>query len=207
MELTDVQVRSFTSADISGFLAYWYDGDPAFLSTLGVNLLKLPRRAKMREMLELNVARDSRGGKEQSALLAIALRGETIGVHEMTHLIARPGDGDRGFETGIMHAHLWTPEHRGQGIAIVSYVHAMRMFFDRFGLDAVLYESPAHNVAANRIKEKLGIQACGEGQIRWPLLAGPTRTVRYRVTLNDMPEIEKRMRSAWRERGHRVETC
>lgn len=207
MQLSDVQVRSFNSADINGFLAYWYDSDPAFLSTLGVSVMKLPRRAKMREMLELNVARDSQGGKEQSALLAVTLRGETIGVHEMTHLIERLGDEGRGFETGIMHAHLWRPEHRGQGIAIVSYVTAMQVFFDRFGLDAILYESPAHNVAANRIKEKLGIQACGEGRISWPILAEPTRTIRYRVTLNDMPEIEERMKLAWRERGYRVETC
>lgn len=206
MQLTDVQVRSFRNADINDYLAYWYDSDPAFLSALGVNPVKLPRRAKMLELLELTVARSLRGGKEQSAVLAVALRGETIGVHEMTHLIPRPSDENGGFKTGIMHAHFWKPEHRGQGIAIVSYVSAMRIFFDRFRLDAILYESPAHNVAANRIKEKLGIQACGEGQIRWPLLAGPMRVNRYCVTPNDMPKIEERMRFAWQERGHRLET-
>src|SRR5262245_20321330 len=129
MDLDDIQVRDFSREDIPGFLEYWYDSDPAFLTTLGINPARLPQRAKMQEMLALNVERSSCPGGEPSALLAIALCGTTVGVHELTHLQPRPGSHNvhgNGYASGIMHAHIWKPEHRGKGIAIVSYVRAMQ---------------------------------------------------------------------------------
>jgi RimJ/RimL family protein N-acetyltransferase len=200
MNIDDIQVREFSGDDIAGFLDYWYDSDPAFLKSLGVNPGKLPNRHKMREMLELDIRRQGQGGNRPSALLAIALKGRTIGVHELTHLRARPGGGGTGFESGVMHAHIWRPEHRGRGIALVSYVRAMQEYFRRFRLDAVLFESPVHNRGANRIKDKLGIAATGESTMRWPLLDGAVRTLQYRVVPADLPAIERRMRAAWDER-------
>ncbi|MES2939512.1 MAG: hypothetical protein V4864_17620 [Pseudomonadota bacterium] len=201
MNIDDIQVREFSGDDIAGFLEYWYDGDPAFLKSLGVNPEKLPQRRKMREMLELDIQRQGRGGNRPSALLAIALNGRTVGVHELTHLRPRPGGERAGFESGVMHAHLWRPEHRGRGIALVSYVRAMQEYARRFMLDAVLFESPVHNRGANRIKDKLGIAPSGESTMRWPLLDGAVRTLQYRVTPAELPAIERRMRQAWQERG------
>lgn len=207
MQIDDIQVREFSGDDITGFLAYWYDSDAAFLKSLGVNPAKLPQRRKMREMLELDMKRAGQAGHRPSALLAIALKGVTVGVHELTHLSARAGGDGQGFESGVMHAHIWRPEHRGRGIAIVSYVRAMQEYFRRFALDAVLFESPILNPGANRIKAKLGIAASGESSIHWPLLDGPVRTLRYRVARAELPRIEQRMRQAWHERGHPVEEC
>ncbi len=207
MHINDIQVRGFSRSDIAGFLEYWYDSDPAFLRSLGVNPAKLPQRKKMREMLELDMERQGRDGNRNSALLAIALQGATIGVHELTHLAPRTGGDGLSFESGIMHAHIWRRENRGQGIALVSYVRAMQEYFRRFGLDAVLFESPIHNPAANGVKSKLGIGSSGESSMHWPLLDQPVRTLRYRVTPAELPAIEQRMRRAWRERGHRAEEC
>jgi hypothetical protein len=155
----------------------------------------------MREMLELDIHRQGRGGNRPSALLAIALSGRTVGVHELTHLRPRPGGERAGFESGVMHAHLWRPEYRGRGIALVSYVRAMQEYVRRFALDVVLFESPVHNRGANRIKDKLGIAPSGESTMRWPLLDGAVRTLQYRVTPAELPAIERRMRQAWQERG------
>lgn len=197
LDSTDVAVVDFTEADIDGFLRYWYDTDPGFLDAMGVDRGKLPSRRKMREMLELNLERDKRSGTPQNTILGIKLKGETVGVHELTHLT--PGD------SGILHAHIWDKAHRGRGIGIISYVKAMEVFFLRFDLARIVFESPAHNPGANRIKDKLGIEASGEGVIDMPILRRPMPTVRYVVATGDMPAIVRNMESAWLERGYTID--
>lgn len=197
LDSTDIRVTDFAEADMDGFLSYWYDADPAFLATMGVDPGKLPSRRKMREMLELNLERDRRSGTPQNTILSVRLKGETVGVHELTHLT--PGD------SGILHAHIWDKAHRGRGIGIISYVEAMAVFFRRFALARIVFESPAHNVGANRIKDKLGIKAAGEGVIDMPILSKPLPTVRYVVEAGDMPAIRRNMERAWLERGYTIE--
>ncbi|HSK41432.1 MAG TPA: GNAT family protein [Arenibaculum sp.] len=197
LDSADIAVVDFAGADIDGFLRYWYDADAGFLAAMGVDPAKLPSRRKMREMLELNLERDERSRTPQNTILSIKLKGETIGVHELTHLTA----GD----SGILHAHIWDRAHRGRGIGIVSYVKAMQVFFRRFDLARIVFESPAHNPGANRIKDKLGIEASGEGMIDLPILRHPVATVRYVVAAGDMPAIVRNMERAWLERGYAID--
>jgi len=197
LDSSDVTVADFTEADIEGFLAYWYDSDRDFLETMGVDPGRLPSRGKMREMLELAIERDRRAERPQSTILAIRLGEETVGVHEITHLTA----GD----SGILHAHIWKAEHRRRGIGIVSYVRAMEAFFERFDLARIVFESPAHNAGANRIKERLGIPAVGTGTIEMPFQHGALATVTYIVTPDDLPRIRRNMAAAWLARGNTVD--
>jgi RimJ/RimL family protein N-acetyltransferase len=197
LDSADIAVVDFAEADIEGFLRYWYDADPGFLAAMGVDPARLPSRRKMREMLELNLERDRRSERPLNTILSISLKGETIGVHELTHLTA----GD----SGILHAHIWDTAHRGRGIGIVSYVKAMQAFFRRFDLARIVFESPALNPGANRIKDKLGIKPSGEGVIDMPMLRHPVPTVRYVVEAGDMPAILRNMESAWLERGYTID--
>jgi RimJ/RimL family protein N-acetyltransferase len=189
-----IAVDQFCAADIDGFLHYWYASGPDALLRMGVDPARLPRPNKMREMLEWNLARDAASGQPQNAILSIKLDGETVGVHELTHLVAR--GAAPGYASAIMHAHIWRAEHRGQGIARVSYVLAMECFFARFGLDTIRFESPRDNPGAIGIKQKLGLRACGTGTIDLPILARPLPTVCYEVTRAELAGLGARMRHA-----------
>ncbi|MGS0894399.1 hypothetical protein ACVBGC_18000 [Burkholderia stagnalis] len=200
IEVADIDVRDFSRADIDGFIAYWYDSGDRHLIEMGVDPAKLPGRRQMREMLALNLERDARAVAPRNAIFSITLRGQTVGVHELTHLEQR-ADGPPGYyASGVMHAHIWNPEHRRLGIGIVSYVKAMAAFFARFPLDSIRFESPADNVGANRIKTRLGIEAQGEGVFDLPILCSPLRTIRYRVMPDQLPAITARMEALWEAR-------
>ncbi|WP_323121959.1 hypothetical protein [Burkholderia alba] len=201
-EIADIEVAPFTGADIEGFLAYWYDGGDGHLIAMGVDPSKLPGRRQMGDMLALNIERDARSAHPQNAILSIKLRGRTVGVHELTHLVPREGEPPGRYASGVMHAHIWHAEHRRLGIGVVSYVKAMRAFFERFALDAIRFESPADNAGANRIKVRLGIEPQGEGVFELPILRDAMRTVRYSVTPDQLPAIAARMEAVWRERRH-----
>lgn len=190
----DIRTADFTRDDVDGFLAYWYDGEASSLSAHGVDPTRLPSRAKMREMLEWNLERNAMRAVTQNPILSIKLGTSTIGVHELTHLVPAPG-GRAGHASAIMHAHIWRAEHRGRGFGLVSYVRAMQTFFERFELECVLFESPATNPGANRIKEKLGIRAVGTGEIRLSMLGAPLATRTYEVRRTELPALVARMQA------------
>ena len=146
----------------------------------------------MREMLLLNIARrdEKPGGVE--TILTIKVRNVSVGVHELTHLAAPT--------SGIMHAHIWDASYRRLGIGMVSYVKALRRFFDRCGLEQILFATPSHNVAARRVKERLGIRPVGTGVLRWPIMTKPVETISYRVLRAEMPMLERNMREQWQIR-------
>ncbi|KVZ11863.1 hypothetical protein [Burkholderia stagnalis] len=202
IEIADIGIRDFSHADIDGFIAYWYDGGDSHLAAMGVDPARLPGRQQMRDMLALNLEREARAGTPQNAIFSITLHGQTVGVHELTHLEQRAGGPPGRYASGVMHAHIWQPAHRRLGIGVVSYVKAMAAFFERFSLDAIRFESPADNVGANRVKAHLGIAPQGEGLFELPILRAPLRTVRYRVTPDQMPAITARMEAVWETRRH-----
>jgi hypothetical protein len=76
----------------------------------------------------------------------------------------------------------------------------MAEFFTRFSLDSIRFESPADNVGANRVKTRLGIDPQGEGVFDLPILRAPLRTLRYRVTPQQLPAITARMEALWEAR-------
>lgn len=200
IDVADIEVRKFESADIDGFIAYWYDSGDSHLNEMGVDPARLPGRRQMRDMLALNIERDAHADAPRNAILSIALKGQTVGVHELTHLEPRVGAANGQYVSGVMHAHIWSIENRRLGIGIVSYVKAMAEFFTRFSLDSIRFESPADNVGANRVKTRLGIDAQGEGVFDLPILRAPLRTLRYRVTPHQLPAITARMEALWEAR-------
>jgi RimJ/RimL family protein N-acetyltransferase len=138
----------------------------------------------MREMLEMAAEGGVSPAVPGSAILTIRLRGEAIGVHELTHVAAR--------SSGMMHAHIWNRSHRGLGIGLVSYVKAMQKFFERFDLKQIVFETPEANIGARQIKARLGIAPQGRGSIKLP--------ISYRVLCSEIPIIERNMRAAWQQR-------
>lgn len=187
-----ITIVDFCAADIAQFLDYWYRSPVAHFRALGVANERLPSERHMREMLMLNIERNSRLARSQQAIVSIAVQGRTVGFHELTGL---GGHGE-----ALMHAHIVEPAYRGMGIGLVSYVKAMQLFFARFDLAAIRFETPSANIGARRVKEKLGIAAHGSASIAMPMLDQRQPTLSYRVERGAMAAIEQRMHEAWRQR-------
>jgi|HubBroStandDraft_1064217.scaffolds.fasta_scaffold18299_3 hypothetical protein len=192
LTIDDIDVGDFAVSDIAGVLDYWYRSPPDNFLALGLCREALPSESCMREMLEMAAEGGVSPAVPGSAILTIRLRGEAIGVHELTHVAAR--------SSGMMHAHIWNRSHRGLGIGLVSYVKAMQKFFERFDLKQIVFETPEANIGARQIKARLGIAPQGRGSIKLPILSRPLPTISYRVLCSEIPIIERNMRAAWQQR-------
>lgn len=177
----EVEVRDFRLADLDGYVAYWHDPANTALDALGVDRAKIYPAKKMREMLTLVLERNATLDRSELAILSIVHRGRTVGVHELTGL-------ERNV-SAVMHAHIWDRDLRGLGIGMISYVKAMRIYFERFSLREIRFETPVGNAGANRIKEKLGIVRRGSGTFDLPILKAPVATDTYVVERTDLPRL------------------
>ncbi|MDN7490976.1 GNAT family N-acetyltransferase [Burkholderia sp. AU31652] len=182
IHLSDIHVDDFAEQDIAPCLDYWYRSPSTLMESMNVDVDKLPSERRMRELLTILV-RWNRSGAAPAPILAIRHMGRAIGVHELTHL--SPGC------SAVMHAHIWQSRYRGIGIGSVSYPAAMRIFFDRFALKCIRFETPIDNLSAQSVKRKLGIEPQGEGTIDMPMLRTPVKTISYRVLRNELEDIEK----------------
>ncbi|WP_394824669.1 GNAT family N-acetyltransferase [Pendulispora albinea] len=186
VRMSDITVASLELADVDAIVRYWHESPAEYLRALGVAPEKLPNRRKMHEMLALKVAQQV----APPTILVVKVKGESIGVHELTHI-----------EVGIsavMHAHIWKAEHRGKGFGAVSYVKAMERFFEAHGFRSILFETPRANASANRLKEALGLAPCGNGTIYLPIMTSPMETTRYSVERADLPRLVARLETSWK---------
>jgi RimJ/RimL family protein N-acetyltransferase len=186
-KFAEVAVRDLERGDLDAYVEYWHRPDNRALAALGVDPRKVYPARKMREMLELNIATNAALAASQMSTVAIVYGGRTVGVHELTGLV--PGD------SAVMHAHIWDDALRGRGIGAISYVKAMKLYFERFGLTSIRFETPKVNAAANRIKEKLGLRRTGSGTFGLPILSGTVETDSYAVERDELARIYDEVRA------------
>jgi RimJ/RimL family protein N-acetyltransferase len=182
----EVELRDLAPDDLDAYVEYWHRPDNPALSALSVDPRKVYSAKKMREMLALTIANNAALPRSQMSTVAIVYAGRTVGVHELTHLV--PGD------SAVMHAHIWDPSLRGRGIGLISYVKAMRLYFERFGLRTIRFETPKVNSAANRIKEKLGLRARGSGTFDLPILSRAVETDSYAIQADELARVYDEIR-------------
>lgn len=184
--LSDVEVGDLVPGDVEHIVQYWHGSSPDYLLSIGVARERLPSPRKMHEALALKLA----SAGTAPTILVIRLKGEGVGVHELTHV-------DPGV-SAVMHAHIWREEDRRRGIGLVSYVRAMERFFALHRFERIIFETPRANTGANRLKQKLGIEPTGSGTIYLPIMTGSMDTTRYVVEASALPRLVARLESTWR---------
>ena len=97
-----------------------------------------------------------------------------MGFHNLNPLV----EGD----FGVFHAHIARPDFRRRGVAECSYPQACRIFLQRFDLKRILFKTPAQNVGAIRVKEKLGIRFIGEEVVDLGVIRSGTLAKVYELT-------------------------
>ena len=183
--LQDLSLRDFVAADVDFVLDYWYRSPAGFIESLGGDRSQFPEEEGMRKFLL------DRNRAEKKPTLMIALRGNPIGMYTINCILEN--------ESALFHAHIWSAKHRGQGIGTATYPWACEIFFGRFNFKKIIFKTPAHNVAANRIKKKVGIREVGKETLRgYSMTKNGTRAIVYEVHRHEI-------KSLIRESGGRVE--
>ena len=146
-ETADIEVRLFSSREeYELMLDYFYKADDWFLSSMGVDRLKLPLRDKWLDSLLVDHRRPDH--QRDRFYLVWLLRGERVGHSSINNIIF-------GAEAFI-HLHLWKSELRRAGLGTEFVRKSANFYFDRFQLKKLLCEPWAENDAPNRVLEKLG---------------------------------------------------
>lgn len=193
-----ITVSDYVSADIPIFIDYWHDTSTTHIREMGVDQGRLPTRQAMREALSIAFDRRQNSPvRAASRIVAICASGRTIGFHQVTDL-------ETSNRSAVMHGYITHPSWRGRGVGTVSYTKSMQLFFDRFDLNSIVFETPNNNFAAQAVKRKLGILPCGEIVICKPFLIRPLPATRYLVTKDDLETIVRNMHSACASVGPEV---
>jgi RimJ/RimL family protein N-acetyltransferase len=169
-----VSVRDLSEADIRFVLDYWFRSPPGFIESLGADPTKLPAEAQFADSLRQRVLMNAGLDRSRLTSLAVLHEGQFVGFHNLSPLV----EGD----FGVFHAHISRPEFRRRGVAECSYPQACRVFLQRFDLKRILFKTPAQNVGAIRVKEKLGIRFIGEELVDFGIIRPGTLAKVYELT-------------------------
>ncbi|NCN41827.1 GNAT family N-acetyltransferase [bacterium] len=173
----DVDIRPFLIEDLKPFVKYWTDSPEEFWRERGVDTAKIKPPEEL-----YNIYSDlfqQNGGLPK--LATILLKGEAVGAHSLTDFVEET--------SAVFHAHIWSAEHRGLGIGTYSYLKGADFFFKTLKLKKILFKTPKINRGANRLKEKLGIQALGETIFDFPLMISPLEAILYELDQESLKEL------------------
>ncbi len=174
----EVEIRDFRRKDIPALVQYWTENSAEFWRARGVDPTKLMARDEFIAKYESIFAEVG----DVKGVAVIVFRGLSIGVHTLTSLI----EG----ESAIFHAHIWSEEHRGQGIGVFSYLKASEFFMKKLSLKKIVFKTPKLNQAANRIKEKIGIPKLGDIIFDAPILINPLDSNLYEIDINLLSQLK-----------------
>jgi len=178
-----VSVRDLSEADIQFVLDYWFRSPTGFIESLGADPTKLPAEAQFGDSLRQRVRTNAGLGGSRLTSLAILHEEQFVGFHNLNPLV----EGD----FGVFHAHISRPEFRRRGVAECSYPQACRVFLQRFDLKRILFKTPARNVGAIRVKEKLGIRFIGEELVDFGIIRPGTLAKVYELTREEAARAER----------------
>jgi len=188
VDLQLVTVRDLSEEDVNEVTEYWYHSPPGFIEAMGIDPKKLlPEPEFARYLIEKCTANKLLAASKLNTL-TITYKGKAIGSHTIDPLV----EGDHG----IFHAHIWNPEMRRKGIAMITYPKACWIFMERFDLKRILFKTPMQNIGPIRVKEKLGIRCIGEETVGFGIVRDGTLAKVFELT---------RAEAALRVKAHRSE--
>lgn len=153
---------------------YWYRSPKHFLESMGIDPAKMKPEDEYVKVLTQTILESEKSDGSKLALLAVVLDGKVVGTHSVSELTEGA--------SAVFHAHFWHPEARGIGLGTYTYPRAAKIFIDRFHLTQIIFKTPAQNVAANRIKQKLGLPVCGEEPVTYDFMLPNVMAKVYRLS-------------------------
>ena len=181
---TRLLLRDFNLTDLDAYLNYFYHSPKGFLASIAVDFDKFPTESFMRtRMTDICHKFPNTEGSRNPALSLIYDR-RPVGLHPLNELT--PGD------SGGLHAHIFQPEMRKQGLASLTLVPASKLFIERFRLKRLLYKIPIQNTGALRMVEKLEIREIGKEVLNSGIVIAGTRVRVFELQSSEVDLLLKR---------------
>jgi RimJ/RimL family protein N-acetyltransferase len=141
-------VREIVENDIEQIANYWLTSKPEFLTSMGVDLKKLPSREMLFTSLTGQINSDYRF--KDSYALIWEIDGKSVGHSNVNKIIF----GNEAY----MHLHLWHNEFRRKGIGSELLKKSLQFYFENLQLQTLYSEPYAINQAPNKTLEKIGFK-------------------------------------------------
>ncbi|MBB6460136.1 GNAT family N-acetyltransferase [Flammeovirga kamogawensis] len=139
-------VRELISSDISLIADYWLKSDHTYLTSLGVDISKLPRRKDLVDMIENQLVLSYKEKKNYALIWEID--GEAIGHSNINSI--------KYGHSANMHLHIWKTDLRRKGAGVELVEKSLPFYFNNFDLDVLNCSPSAENDAPNKTLEKIG---------------------------------------------------
>jgi ribosomal-protein-alanine N-acetyltransferase len=144
--MATLSTREITAEHIQYLVDYWTKSDPVFMQSMGVDLLKIPSRNEITDMLVRQLSQTYE--EKQSYAIIWLIDGKPSGHSNINKVIF-------GNEAS-MHLHLWNKPERKKGMGLDFVRMTLPYYFNNFNLMKLYCEPYALNEAPNRTLEKLG---------------------------------------------------
>jgi RimJ/RimL family protein N-acetyltransferase len=146
MSKEELSVREMLAEDVDPIVRYWTHSEPGDLTSMGVDLGKIPPAQEMHAMISSQLGQSYH---EKNSYCIIWLYGNKPVGHSNINKIVYG-------QEAYMHLHLWdsTARKKGSGLKFVKL--SLAYFFRNMELKKLYCEPFAFNVAPNRTLAKAG---------------------------------------------------
>jgi RimJ/RimL family protein N-acetyltransferase len=150
----NLTVREIRQSDIQPLCDYWFNADPNFLISMGVDLDKMVDR----KILESRLTYQIEAPYEQKNAYAMIWLFDNVPIGH-----CNLGNIEYG-KQAFMHLHMWNSEFRKKGMGAEFVKKSLPYFFDNIKLQELYCQPFAQNLAPNKTLEKLGFDFLKEYQ-------------------------------------------
>ncbi len=144
----NISVREIQIKDVDLIVAYWLESDLDHLTSMGVDLNKLPTRKQLSTLLTEQI-KTSLVDKQSYALIWV-LNGKPVGHSNV--------NGIHFAKKATMHLHLWNSTTRKQGMRTEFVKQSLPFYFDNLKLEKLICEPYALNLAPNKTLKRIGFE-------------------------------------------------
>jgi RimJ/RimL family protein N-acetyltransferase len=146
MSKSELSVREMLAEDVDPIVRYWTHSEPGFLTSMGVDLGKIPPAAELHKLISSQLGHQY---SEKNSYCIIWLHGHKPVGHSNINKIVYG-------QEAYMHLHLWDSIARKKGSGLKLLKMTLPYFFRNMELKKLYCEPYAFNVAPNRTLEKAG---------------------------------------------------
>lgn len=142
----EVTIRDVEESDIEALVSYWHDSDPAYLSSLGVNVAKLASReqTKCRFLSSIPGAQDN----PERATFIVTSDGQPVAYTNLNF---------SSTEEAYVHFHTFERSALVKGVVYLLFPEMFRIFFRRFPLNRLIMQTSPENENITRFLGSFGL--------------------------------------------------
>jgi len=140
--------RDLEERDLESILNYWFNENPEFYQSMGVDANRMPPRTQRREFFKNMIGADP---KHASSFMMIAeCDGKTVAYTLFNHIM--PG------ESCQVHIHVLDPEFRKQGFSSEFFAKGFPIIPDLLNVRKIILEPNANHLPVNRMIQRFGLK-------------------------------------------------